>query len=87
MIKNNNFKTILLLLSFFFAVQYTFSQPPAGDVPADFVTPSDNPPTGDVPADFPAAPIDGYILPMALLGIAAGGYWLITKTKKDAMAK
>lgn len=88
MIRRNKFTTVLLLASFMIIALNGFAQPPVDDGGADdFPPPTDLPPVDDGGADdFPAAPIDDYIVPMALLGIASG-YWLIRKRKTANMTE
>ena len=76
MIKKLKFETLLLLVSFMIISFSGFAQ-------------EENPDTDDLGADdFPAElPIDDYIVPMALLGIAASGYWLMRKRKTEDMTE
>jgi len=74
-----------LLLSLLLMSCTLFAQlPPVNDGGADdYPDPTDLPPTDDGGADdYPTAPIDDYIFPMALLGIA-GGFYLLRKKKKS----
>ena len=82
MIKKLKLETILLLVSFMTISFSGFAQdlPPVDDGGA--TTPDDG--SGD--GFPPAAPIDDYIVPMALLGIASG-YWLIRKRKTEDMTE
>lgn len=74
MIKKLKLETILLLVSFMTISFSGFAQDPPVD-------------DGGAGTDFtPAAPIDDYIVPMALLGIASG-YWLIRKRKTEDMTE
>lgn len=87
MIKKTKFRTLFLVSFMMIAISSFAQNPPVDDGGADDFPPStDNPPVDDGGADdFPAAPINDYIIPMALLGIAASGYWLIKKRKTENM--
>ena len=72
----NNLKTLIVVLTFSIFSMTTFASNTSGE--EDLTTLADNP--AGAPGD-PGAPINDYLLPMLLLGVAIGYRLLRKKTE------